>query len=94
MWERKLQTLSGDPEQACIYRQNIRRLLARAQQNRKEIYDFIETIDDSYKRMLVNLRCVECLTWEQITDLLGGSSAAHKMYFQRYIIKAMQSPSE
>ena len=93
MWERKLKDVEGDREQERIYKQNIRRLLARAQSNRKEIYDFIETIDDSYKRMLINLRCVEHKTWEEITDELGGSSGSHKKYYQRYIA-TIRSPRQ
>ena len=52
-----------------------------------EVYDFIATIEDSWMRQIVYMRCVNCLRWNKIADKMGGlntDKSVSKSYY-RYL---------
>lgn len=87
MWQKELDQAETKANRC---RKKIEKLLARSVQKKKELYTFIDSVDDSYIRMLLNLRCIKGLTWEQITDELGGSSCSHKMALKRFLDKTQE----
>lgn len=54
-----------------------------------EIEDFLETIEDSHIRRIINLRFVEGLSWNGVADRIGGNASEDSVRkaFTRYIAK-------
>jgi len=46
---------------------------------RQEVYEFVETIDDSLIRQVVILRHVNGLTWDQVAASIGGGNTADSL---------------
>lgn len=71
--------------QAAEISEIINGLLAKLQLKRKEIYDFIATIDDSLVRQIVMYRCLSLCTWEEVAIYVGGGNSADsvRMIFNR-----------
>ena len=55
----------------------------------QEITDFISGIDDHQMRMIIQLRFVECLSWTEVADRVGGGNTENsvKKAFQRFMDK-------
>lgn len=54
-----------------------------------EVYEFIGTIEESWMRQIVYMRCVNCLSWNKIADKMGGENTGNtvsKSYY-RYLDK-------
>lgn len=41
---------------------------------RDKIIDYIESTKNSLTRQILNLRCTDCLSWEDIAEEVGGSN--------------------
>lgn len=56
----------------------------------KKLLDFIETVEDSYMRMILTLRHVNGLNWRQIAFHIGGGNTEDgvKMAYHRFLKKA------
>lgn len=54
-----------------------------------EIENFIVSIDDSYTRIIIQLRCVELKSWEDIASAMGEgyTATAVRQHFSRFIKK-------
>lgn len=46
---------------------------------RQEVYEFVETIDDSLIRQIIILRHVNGLQWEQVAAHIGGGNTADSL---------------
>lgn len=62
-------------------------LLARLQMKRKEIYDYIATIDDSLMRQIIMYRCLSLCTWDEVARYVGGGNTADSVrkLFVRFV---------
>lgn len=62
-------------------------LLARLQLKRKEIYDYIATIDDSLMRQIIMYRCLSLCTWDEVARYVGGGNTADSVrkLFVRFV---------
>lgn len=50
------------------------------------IYDFIDSIDDSYLRRIFKLKFIDGLSWAQLARRLGGTTAdSARMIVKRYL---------
>ena len=54
----------------------IERLLKRIQKQRRKIFDYIDSVDDSLMRMIIIFRCVDLCTWEEVAGKIGGPVTA------------------
>lgn len=65
----------------------ILKLKHAAEEKAKEIYQYIAQIslDDPYMAAVIEERCINCRRWEEVADVLGGNSGAHKMAYARYM---------
>lgn len=43
---------------------------------KEEIYEYINTIDDSLLRQIVVYRCISCMNWTQVANRIGGENTA------------------
>lgn len=57
----------------------------KAEKKRKELYEFIETVQDPYYRVLLTCRCVDRKTWKEVAQVLGGTPDSHRMALERFI---------
>jgi len=57
---------------------------------RAEITLWINTLEDPFLRQIINYRCVELMTWEQVAMHIGASASpdACRMYFYRNVPKS------
>lgn len=74
-------------ERRAEVRNTISKLKAAAERKANEIYHYIEQInaDDPYIAAVIEERCINCRRWEEVADVLGGNSGAHKMAYGRYM---------
>lgn len=49
---------------------------AAAQNEVNKLYRYIDTIQDSYIRQIIELRFVSCLSWLQVALCIGGNNTA------------------
>lgn len=72
---------------AAEIREIINGLLAKLQMKRKEIYDYIATIDDSLMRQIIMYRCLSLCTWEEVAIYVGGGNSADSVrkLFVRFV---------
>ena len=82
---------AGDPTgsratRAAEISRIIEGLLAELQVKRKEIYEFIATLDDPVMRQIVMYRCLSLCTWEEVAMYIGGKNTANsvRMAFNRF----------
>lgn len=60
-------------------------ILAQIQYRIREVYEHIDTIEDSQLRQIVQYRCVDCMNWEDVGDNTGiTSDAAKKIFYRAY----------
>ena len=54
---------------------------------KKEIYDYIATIDDSLMRQIIMYRCLSLCTWEEVAIYVGGGNSADSVrkLFVRFV---------
>ncbi|SFR78525.1 hypothetical protein [Anaeromicropila populeti] len=52
-----------------------------------EIEDFLSSVEDSYIRRIIRLWCINCLTWNQIAQKLGGTEDSVRKIYTRFFIK-------
>lgn len=73
--------------QAAQISETIDGLLARLQLKRKEIYDYIATVDDSLMRQIIMYRCISLCTWEEVAIYVGGGNSADSVrkLFVRFV---------
>lgn len=58
-------------------------LLAELQVKRREVYDYIATLEDSMMRQIIMYRCLSLCTWEEVAAYVGGRNtgeSVRKMY--------------
>lgn len=57
-----------------------------------DIEKFLAGIDDIHIRRIVNLRCIDNMSWAQVAATIGGGNteSAVKMAFYRYLDKAFE----
>ncbi len=67
----------------------ISRLRKKAKDKRKELYKFIETVQDPYYRILLKCRCVDRKSWKEVAQVLGGTPDSHRMALERYISETL-----
>ena len=55
----------------------------------EEVMSFIMDIDDSQTRLIFKLKCLDCVTWNQVADKIGGGNTEYsvKKRFYRYLDK-------
>lgn len=61
----------------------IEEIQERIDKQKEEIYEYINTIDDSLLRQIVVYRCISCMNWVQVANRVGGGNTAEsvrKMY--------------
>jgi len=68
----------------------ISNLQDKAEKKRKELYEFIETIEDPYYRVLLTCRCIDRKTWKEVAQIMGGTPDSHRMALQRFIDEQQQ----
>lgn len=61
--------------------------LARLQKKRTEIEEFISTIEDNETRLIVRLRCINNMDWQQIGGELGMDRRTASRKFYAYMEK-------
>jgi hypothetical protein len=73
--------------QAAQISEIISGLLAKLQMKRKEIYDYIATVDDSLMRQIIMYRCISLCTWEEVAIYVGGGNSADSVrkLFVRFV---------
>lgn len=54
-----------------------------------QVEEFIESVNDSYIRRIINARVIDGLTWQQVAERLGetNTEGSVKMTFQRFMDK-------
>ena len=64
----------------------INQLLEELQVKRKEIYEYIATVDDSLMRQIIMYRCLSLCTWKEVATYVGGGNTADsvRMMFMRF----------
>ena len=73
--------------QAAQISETINGLLTKLQMKRKEIYDYIATVDDSLMRQIIMYRCISLCTWEEVAIYVGGGNSADSVrkLFVRFV---------
>lgn len=73
--------------QAAQISKTINGLLTKLQMKRKEIYDYIATVDDSLMRQIIMYRCISLCTWEEVAIYVGGGNSADSVrkLFVRFV---------
>ena len=73
--------------QAAQISETINGLLTKLQIKRKEIYDYIATVDDSLMRQIIMYRCISLCTWEEVAIYVGGGNSADSVrkLFVRFV---------
>lgn len=61
-------------KQLTALRQRLNRRLEQLIQQRDKLEKYLDTIDDSMIRLILTLRYVECLSWRQIAQRIGGGN--------------------
>lgn len=58
-------------------------------QTTNEVFDFIESVDDSHLRMIIQYRIIENYSWGKVADALGGGNTEDgvRMAFNRFMEK-------
>lgn len=69
-------------------------LLARVQEQRKRIMEFINSMDDSLMKQIIFYRHISCMTWNEVARSIGGGNTEDsiKKVYQRYLKKAKVVP--
>lgn len=64
-------------------------LLNRVQVQRREVMEFIDTIDDPLMRDIVEYRCIHLMQWEEVANAIGGGNTYYgvKKKYYRYLKK-------
>ncbi len=66
-----------------IRKQAIAAIIEEIQENiakqKEEIYEYINTIEDSLLRQIVVYRCVSCMNWIQVANRIGGGNTAESV---------------
>lgn len=67
----------------------IETLLLRIQHERKRVYEYISTLDDSLMRQIIMYRCLSLCSWEETAACIGGGNTADsvRMKFTRHFEK-------
>lgn len=48
--------------------------IRRCWQEMRRLSRYISTVEDSQMRQILTLRYIECLTWNQVADAIGGGN--------------------
>lgn len=60
-------------------------ILARIQIQIRRTYEYIDTIEDSQLRQIVQYRCVDCMSWDEVGCAVGiTDEAAKKIFYRAY----------
>lgn len=64
-------------------------IILQIREAKKEVYDFIASIDDSLMRQIINYRCVKLMNWSQIAAKMGGVNSAENLcnLYSRFLAK-------
>lgn len=57
----------------------IEEMQERIDKQKEDIYEYINTIDDSLLRQIVVYRCVSCMGWVQVANQIGGGNTAESV---------------
>lgn len=65
----------------------LRNLERKIESALSDIDDFVSTIDDSRMRIIISLRFIDGLSWNQVADAIGGGNTEDsvRMAFNRFI---------
>lgn len=68
----------------------IEEIQERIDKQKEEIYEYINTVDDSLLRQIVVYRCVSCMNWVQVANRIGGGNTAESVrkIYERSIPKS------
>lgn len=64
----------------------LNRLLTELQEQKKKVYAYIATIQDSLMRQIVMYRCISLCSWQDVAMYVGGENTADavRMKFNRH----------
>lgn len=50
-----------------------------------DVHKYMRTIDDPFLKMIIEYRCIQCMTWRQVADMIGSGTSEDsiRMYFNR-----------
>ena len=70
-------------------KRKLQRRLEEVMEKREEIEEYIDSIDDSQIRMILTLRYVNGLSWQQVAEHIGGGNTADsvRMMHNRFLKK-------
>ncbi len=57
----------------------IEEIQEKIDKQKEEIYEYINTIEDSLLRQIVVYRCVSCMNWTQVANRVGGGNTAESV---------------
>lgn len=57
----------------------IEEIQERIDKQKEEIYEYINTVEDSLLRQIVVYRCVSCMNWVQVASRIGGGNTAESV---------------
>lgn len=77
--------MSEEIAQIADYEAIIKGLLAKAQLRRKDIMDYIDSVEDALVRQIIFCRHISCMTWNEVADSVGGNTEGSvKMTYNRF----------
>lgn len=85
---------------AADIEQIISGLLAEIQQKRVEVMKFINSVEDSQMRQILECRCISLMSWWQVAEKLGGENNAgnvrlrYKRFIDNYFPKEQEEINE
>lgn len=68
-------------------RNHLKRLECKVDASLNEIEDFVCRIDDSRVRLIISLKFIDGLSWNQVADCMGGGNSEDSVrkMFERYV---------
>ena len=92
LWETELNNIKDSPKDwrnATYIEQKIREKTDELKRLKSEIDLFILSIPDSLTRMIVHMRAVQLLTWNEIATKVGGPNTENtvKKMYSRFLKK-------
>lgn len=61
--------------------------IRRCWREMRRLSRYISTVEDSQMRQILTLRYIECLTWNQVADVIGTNENAVKQAHSRFLRK-------
>lgn len=82
---------SGSAIKVADLERRIEKLRRRLVKVQAEIMDYISTVDDSFIRQILFMRCIECMSWDGVAAKIGGGNTANgcRMAMRRFLDKGL-----